>query len=82
MGKSERQRPRVRPRRRWQENIKCLFKKKDTGVDCTDLVQERDKGRFLVKAIINRWVTENENFLLDKKILAFEEELCSVELVS
>ena len=52
-------------------------------VACIDQVQERHKCRFLVKVIMNRRGAENENFLsVDKKILAYDEELCSVELVS
>ena len=52
-------------------------------VACIDQVQERHKCRFLVKVIMNRRGAENENFLsVDKKILACDEELCSMELVS
>jgi hypothetical protein len=52
-GKPERKRPLGRPRLRWKDNIKRDFRKWDVGcggMDWTDLAQERDRWRAVVKA--------------------------------
>ena len=49
MGKPEGKRPLGRPRRRWEDNIKMDIKE----VGCEDLAHDREKGRALVKAVMN-----------------------------
>jgi hypothetical protein len=43
MGQSEGKRSLVRPRRRWKDNIKLIFKKWDGGMDWIDLAKNRAK---------------------------------------
>ena len=39
-----RNRPLGRPRSRWEDNIKCILKKRDVeGMDWIDLAQDRDR---------------------------------------
>jgi hypothetical protein len=46
MGKPEEKRPLVRPRRRWEENIKQHVQEVGcVGMDCIDLSQVRDRWR-------------------------------------
>ena len=42
VGKPEGKRPLARPRRRWDDNIKIIFRKWDGDTDWIDLDQERD----------------------------------------
>ena len=54
MGKSEGKRSLGRHRRRWEDNIKVDFQELGFGVmDWIDLVQERDRWRALVSAVMN-----------------------------
>jgi hypothetical protein len=54
MGKPEGRRPLGRARRRWIDNIKMdLLKIGWGGVDWIGLVQDRDKWRALVNAVMN-----------------------------
>jgi hypothetical protein len=56
-GKPEGKRPIGRPRRRWEDNIKMNLQ--EVGCDCmdwTDVVQDRDRWRALVNAVMNLWV--------------------------
>ena len=48
--KSERKRPLVRPRHRWEDNIKMGFQVGCGGIDWIDLAQNRDRWRTLVNA--------------------------------
>jgi hypothetical protein len=54
VGKPEGKRPLGRPRRRWEDNIKMNLKETGCGgVDWIDLVQDRDRWRALVNAVMN-----------------------------
>jgi hypothetical protein len=54
VGKPEGKRPLGRPRRRWVDNIKMdLLEIGWGGVNCVGLVQDRDKWRALVNAVMN-----------------------------
>jgi hypothetical protein len=52
VGKPEGKRPRVRTRRRWEDNIKMDLQKVGCeGMDCTDIAQDRDRRRAVVNAV-------------------------------
>ena len=54
VGKPDGKRPLVRPRRRWEDNIKMDFQEVGCGgVDSMELVQDRDKWRAFVNAVMN-----------------------------
>ena len=54
MGKSERKRPLGRPRCRWEDNIKMDLQAVGCGgVDWIELVQDRDRWKALVNAVMN-----------------------------
>ena len=54
VGKPEGKRPLGRPRRRWKDNIKMNLQEVGCGVmDWIDLVQDRDRWRALVNAVMN-----------------------------
>jgi len=54
VGKSEGKRPLGRSRRRWEDNIKMDLQEVGGGVkDWIDLVQDRDRCRALVNAMMN-----------------------------
>jgi len=54
VGKPEGNRPLVRPRRRWEDNIKMDLQEVGCGgMDWIELVQDRDRWRELVKAVMN-----------------------------
>jgi hypothetical protein len=55
--KPEGKRPLRRPRHKWENNIKT--DRQDVGcggMDCIDLVQDRDRWQALVKVVMNFWV--------------------------
>ena len=55
--KPEGRRPLGRPRRRWEDNIKRDFQEVGYGgMDWIKLVQDRDRRRALMNAIMNLWV--------------------------
>ena len=58
-------RPLGRPKRRWEVNIKMDLQKMGCDVmDWIDLIQDRDRWRVLVHAVMNIWVPYNTgNFL-------------------
>ena len=41
VGKIKGRRPLGRPRRRWEDNIKCILEKWDGGTEWIDLAQDR-----------------------------------------
>jgi hypothetical protein len=54
VGKPEGKRPLVRPRRRWEDNIKIDLEEVDReGMDWIGLAQDRDRWRTLVSAVMN-----------------------------
>jgi hypothetical protein len=53
VGKLEGKRPLERPRRRWEDNIRWVFRKWDGGMDCNDLAQDRDRWPALVNVVMN-----------------------------
>ena len=54
VGKPEGKRPLGRPRRRWKDNIKMdLLEVGCEGTDWIELVQDRDRWRELVNAVMN-----------------------------
>jgi hypothetical protein len=65
VGKPEGKRPLGRPMHRWEDNIKMELKKVGCGdMDWIKLVQERDRWRALVNAVMNLRVPQNVgNFL-------------------
>ena len=38
---------------RWEDNIKWIFKMWEGGLDWTDLTQDRDRWRAVVKTVMN-----------------------------
>ena len=54
VGKSEGKRPLVRPRRRWEDNIKMDLEEVGRGCgDWMELAEDRDRWRALVSAVMN-----------------------------
>jgi hypothetical protein len=54
VGKPEGKRPHVRPRRRWEDNIKMYLQEVGCGgMDWIDLAQDRDRWRTLLNAVMN-----------------------------
>jgi hypothetical protein len=57
IGKPKGRRPLEKPRRRWENNIKTDLREVGCGcVDWIGLVQDRDRWRALVSAVMNLWV--------------------------
>ena len=54
VGTPEEKRPRERPRRRWEDNIKMDFQEVGCGdMDWIDLAQDKDRWRALLNAVMN-----------------------------
>jgi len=54
MGKPERKRLLERPRRKWEDNIKMDLKQVGCeGMDWIELVEDRDRWRAVVNAVVN-----------------------------
>ena len=53
VGKPEVKSPLGRPRRRWEDNIKMDIQEVGGGGDWMELVQDRDRWRTLVNAVMN-----------------------------
>jgi hypothetical protein len=54
VGKPEGKRPLGRPRRGWEDNIKMDLQEVGCGgLDCIELLQDRDRWRALVNAVMN-----------------------------
>jgi hypothetical protein len=57
VGRLDGKRPLVRPRRRWENNIKMDLQEVEWGgMDWIDLAQDRDRRRAVVNAVMNLWV--------------------------
>ena len=53
-GEPEGKRPLVKPRRKWEDNIKMDLREVGCGgMDWTDLAQDRDRWRAVVNAVMN-----------------------------
>ena len=54
VGRPEGKRPLLRPRRRWEDNIKMDVQEVGCeGVEWIDLARDRDRWRALVNAVMN-----------------------------
>jgi hypothetical protein len=54
LGKPKGKRPLGRPKHRWEDNIKMDLQEVGCGgMDCIELVQDRDRWRALVNAVMN-----------------------------
>ena len=65
VGKPEGKRPLVRPRHRWEDNIKMDLQEVGCeGMDWIKLAEDRDRWQALVNGEMNLWVPYNAgNFL-------------------
>jgi hypothetical protein len=60
VGKPEGKRPLVRPRQRWEDNIRIDLQEVGCGgMDWIELAQDRDMWRAVVKAIMNLRAPQN-----------------------
>jgi len=84
VGRLEEMRQLGRPRRRWEDNIKIdLQEVRWGGTDCITLAQDRDRWRALVKAVRTFGFHKIQGISWQYEVLlAFQEGLYSVELVS
>ena len=73
VGKPEGRRPLGRPWRRWVDNIRMDLQEVGCGyMDWIGLVQDRDRWRTLVSAVMNLRVPRNVgNFLTTRKTVSF-----------
>jgi len=73
VGEPEEKRPLGRPRCRWEDNIKMgLQGVRYGGMDWIELIQNRDRWRALVNAVMNLRAPQNSgNFLTSLKPVRF-----------
>ena len=73
VGKPEGKRPLGKPRRRWVDSIRTNLQEVGCGyMDWIGLVQDRDRWRTLVSAVMNVRVQRNAgNFLTSCKTVSF-----------
>jgi hypothetical protein len=73
VGKPEGKRPLMRPRHRWENNIKMDVQEVGCGgVDWIGMVQDRDKRRALVNAVMNLRIPQTgRNFWTSCKPVSF-----------
>ena len=73
VGKPEGRRPLGRPRHRWMDNIRMDLQEVECRyMDWIGLVQDRDRWRTLVSAVMNLRVPCNEgSFLTSCKLVSF-----------
>jgi hypothetical protein len=63
--------------------LKCIFEKWNGGTDWIDVSQDRDRWRALGNSVIKiGFYKMLGTFWLAEKLLASQEELCPMELVS
>jgi hypothetical protein len=66
MGNPEGKRPFVRPRHRWEDNIKMDLQEEGCGdMDWIELIQNVDRWRALAKAVMNFRVPKKGREFLD-----------------
>jgi hypothetical protein len=81
--KPEAKRQLGRPKHRWEDNTLMDLQEVGWGINWIDLAQDRDRWRTLVNAVMKLRVPENAViFGLAEDLLAFQEGLCLVELIS
>jgi hypothetical protein len=59
VGKPDGKRSLEKPRRRWKDNIKMDLRAVGWGMDWLDIIQDRDRWRAVVNAVMKRRVSEN-----------------------
>jgi hypothetical protein len=84
VGRPEGRRPLGRPRRRWENNIQvALLEVGWVGMNWIELAQDRDRWRAVVNGVTNYGFHKVRGISsLAEKLLASQEGLCSMELVS
>ena len=75
--------PLGRPKCRWEDTVMDLQEVGWRGMEWTAVTQHRDRWQVLLTIVMNLRVPQNAgNFLTAKDLLASQEGLCSLELVS
>jgi hypothetical protein len=84
VGKPGGKSPMGKPRRRWEYNIRMDLERVGcVGMEWIRLVQDRDRWRAFVNAVMNIWGFHKIRGIswLDTNRLASQEEICSMEQV-